>query len=39
MGQQEIKKEIKKYMDTNENENIMVQNLLDAAKAILRVKV
>ena len=31
---QEIKKEIKKYMETNENENIIVQNLWDAAKAV-----
>ena len=35
---QEIKEEIKKYMETNENENAMVQNLWDAAKAVLRGK-
>lgn len=35
---QEIKKEIKKYMETNENENAMVQNLWDAAKVVLRRK-
>ena len=35
---QEIKEEIKKYLETNENENTMVQNLWDAAKAILRGK-
>ena len=29
---QEIKEEIKIYMETNENENTMVQNLWDAAK-------
>ena len=28
---QEIKVEIKNYMETNENEDIMVQNLLDTA--------
>jgi len=33
---QEIKQEIKKYMETNENENRAVQNLLDAAKTVLR---
>ena len=35
---EEIKEEIKKYLQTNENESIMIQNLWDAAKAILRVK-
>ena len=35
---QEIKEEIKKYMETNGNENTMVQNLWDAAKAVLRGK-
>ena len=35
---QEIKEEVKKYMETNENENITVQNLWDAAKAVLRGK-
>lgn len=29
---QEIKEEIKYFMETNENENTMVQNLWDAAK-------
>ena len=38
MNQQEIKEEIKKFMGTNENENTVVQNLLDAAKVILREK-
>jgi len=35
---EEIKEEIKKYMKTNENENTMVQNLWDTAKAVLRGK-
>ena len=34
----EIKKEIKNYLDTNDNENTTVQNLWDAAKAVLRGK-
>ena len=34
----EIKKKIKKYLKTNENENMMIQNLWDAAKAVLRGK-
>ena len=33
---EEIKEEIKKYVDTNDNENTMTQNLWDAAKAVLR---
>ena len=35
---EEIKEEIKKYLETNGYENTMVQNLWDAAKAILRGK-
>ena len=35
---EEIKEEIKKYLETNDNENTMVQNLQDAAKAVLRGK-
>ena len=35
---EEIKEEIKKYLETNENENTMIQNLWDAAKAVLRGK-
>ena len=35
---QEIKEEIKKYMEVKENENTTVKTLWDAAKAILRVK-
>ena len=33
---EEIKEEIKKYLETNDNENTMMQNLWDAAKAVLR---
>jgi len=33
---QEIKEEIKKYMETTENENTVVQNLWGTAKVILR---
>ena len=32
------KKEIKKYLKTNDNENTTTQNLWDAAKAVLREK-
>ena len=35
---EEIKEEIKKYLETNDNEQTMTQNLWDAAKAILRGK-
>ena len=35
---EEIKEEIKKYLETNENESTMTQNLWDAAKAVLRGK-
>ena len=35
---EEIKKEIKKYLKTNDNENTTIQNLSDAAKAVLRGK-
>ena len=34
----EIKREIKKYLETNDNENTTIQNLWDAAKAVLRGK-
>ena len=32
----EIKREIKKFLDTNDNQNTRTQNLWDAAKAVLR---
>jgi len=35
---QEIKEELKKYMEANENENTTVQNFWDVAKAVLRGK-
>ena len=35
---EEIKREIKKSLETNENENMTTQNLWDAAKAVLRGK-
>ena len=35
---EEIKEEIKKYLETNENESTTIQNLLDAAKVVLRGK-
>ena len=38
MGQEEIRKEIKKFLETNENELITTQNLWDTAKAFLRGK-
>ena len=36
---EEIKEEIKKYLETNDNENMMIQNLWDATKADLRGKI
>ena len=35
---EEIKKEIKKYLKANDNEDTTTQNLWDAAKAVLRGK-
>ena len=32
---EEIKREIKKYLETNDNENTTIQNLRDAAKPLL----
>ena len=34
----EIKEELKRYLETNENENTVTQNLWDMAKAVLRGK-
>ena len=34
----EIKREMKKFLETNDNENLTNQNLQDAAKAVLRGK-
>ena len=33
---EEIKEEIKNYLETNDNKSTMIQNLWDAAKAVLR---
>ena len=35
---EEIKREIKKFLETNDNENLTTQSLWDAAKAVLRGK-
>ena len=35
---EEIKREIKTFLETNDNENKTTQNLWDAAKAVLRGK-
>ena len=35
---EEIKREIKKFLGTNDNENTTTQNLWDAAKAVLKGK-
>ena len=35
---QEIKEELNRFMETNENEDTTVQNLWDAAQAVLRGK-
>ena len=35
---EEIKEDIKKYLETNENKSTMIQNLWDTAKAVLRGK-
>ena len=33
---EEIKREIKNFLETNNNENVITQNLWNAAKAVLR---
>ena len=35
---EEIEEEIKKYLETNDNESMMIQNPWDIAKAVLRGK-
>ena len=35
---EDIKREIKKFIERNDNENTTIQNLWDAAKAVLRGK-
>ena len=35
---EEIKREIKQFLETNDNENTTAQNLWDAAKTVLKVK-
>ena len=35
---EEIKREIKEILETNDNENMTIQNLWDAAKTVLRGK-
>ena len=37
-GTEEMKREIKKILETNDNENMTTQNLWDAVKAVLRGK-
>ena len=38
LNNQEIPEEIKKYLEANDNENTMIKNLWDAAKAVLKGK-
>ena len=38
LNNQEITEEIKRYIETNDNENMVTQNLWDAANAFLRGK-
>ena len=38
LNNQQITEEIKKFLETNDNENRTIQNLWDAAKAVLREK-
>ena len=38
MGKNKSKEEIKRYLETNENENTAIPNLWDTEKAVLRGK-
>ena len=38
LNNQQVTEEIKKFLETNYNENMTTQNLWDAAKAVLRWK-
>ena len=38
LNNREITEVIKKYLETNDNKNMTIQNLSDAAKAVLRGK-
>ena len=35
---EEIRREIKRFLETNDNENMMIRNLWDLARAVLRGK-
>ena len=38
LNNQQVTEEIKKFLETNDNENMTTQNLWDAAKVVLRRK-